>query len=125
MPAVFDSLTDCFEAFARVGHRNNEVETLAVRRIGMQHQRRVAHDLFWVRLDKREANHARHENGAVSAFGIAVHVAKIASHARGDIDQTRGERAINISAELRTDREPKFVVARVAAVWRFEVAFEV
>ena len=44
--------------------------------------------------------------GAIGAFGVTIHMPVIASHARGFVDKTRCQRAINVSAELRADGEP-------------------
>ena len=97
VPAVFDGPTDFLKTFPRVGHRDDEIEALAIRRIGMKHFRRLAHDLLRVRLDEREADHARDEHRAVGAFGVAVDVAEVARHALKASKPNRG-RTANLSA---------------------------
>src|SRR5439155_23104208 len=70
-------------------------------------------------------DHTCHEHRTIGSFSVAIDVTVLARHLRRHIDHARCERTIDIAAELRTYREPKFVVMRVSAIGRFDAALEI
>src|SRR5688572_3694746 len=74
---------------------------------------------------KGETHHGGHEHGAIGAFGIAIKVSKLAGKMAGDVRHGRSDGAVDVGAELRTNREPEFVIAGMSGVGCLETFGEI
>src|SRR5438105_2924452 len=77
-----------------------------------------------VLLDKTKAHHAGHKYRSIYCLGIPIHMTELARKFAGQVRHSRGDRAIDIRAELRSDGEPKLIVARVPGIGRLQAARE-
>ena len=78
VPPVFHRLGDLSKAPALRGHRDHQVQALAVRRLWMDQPGGPANDCLRVCFKERKAHHAGDEDGPVRSFCVTVDVAKIA-----------------------------------------------